>query len=55
MTTKLITLVLSAEHLHTARKALVKQLQRAKEKKDEPEAQRAKALLDLIDLKLEMV
>jgi hypothetical protein len=45
-------IIVTAEHLQTIRKALVKQLQRAKEKNDTAEAQRARDVLGLIDLKL---
>lgn len=46
------TLIVTTEHLKTARKALVKQLQRAKEKDDTAEAERVRDLLGVIDIKI---
>ena len=46
-----MNLLVTHEHLQTIRKAVVKQLQRAKQLNDEPEAQRCRDVLNLIDLK----
>lgn len=48
---KPITLLLTKAHAQTVRKALVNQLQRAKQAKDAFEIQRIKDVLNLIDLK----
>lgn len=47
----MITFRLTPEHSQTVRKALVNQLQRAKQQKDEAEIQRIKDVLNTIDLK----
>lgn len=46
-----MTLLLDHAHAQTVRKALVNQLQRAKQHKDDAEIERIKAILNLIDLK----
>lgn len=47
-----LTLLITPEHAHTVRKALVNQLQRAKQKDDAAEIQRIKDVLNTLDLKL---
>lgn len=46
-----MNLLVTHEHLQTIRKAVVKQLQRAKQLDDEAETQRCRDVLNLIDLK----
>lgn len=50
-----LTLIVTEEHLQTIRKAVVKQLQRAKDTPvpDGAEAQRCKDVLNTIDIKLQ--
>lgn len=47
-----ITLLVTPDHIQTIRKALVNQLQRAKQRQDAAEQQRIRDVLNTIDIKL---